>query len=117
MAISRAKQHCQAVVCSRCCSVCVTPQAVGGIDKLKDNVDTLIIIPNDQLLAEVQDRSTSLTDAFKLADTVLLQVCVCNWGRVWPPLAGNYSNLNAATSLFQCRTTPQFSDGRIAVDL
>lgn len=48
-------------------------QAVGGIDKLKDNVDTLIIIPNDQLLAEVQDRSTSLTDAFKLADTVLLQ--------------------------------------------
>jgi len=37
-------------------------------------VDTLIIIPNDQLLAEVQDRSTSLTDAFKLADTVLLQV-------------------------------------------
>lgn len=49
-------------------------QAVGGIDKLKDHVDTLIIIPNDQLLAEVQDRSTSLTDAFKLADTVLLQV-------------------------------------------
>jgi cell division protein FtsZ len=49
-------------------------QAVGGIEKLKDNVDTLIIIPNDQLLAEVQDRSTSLTDAFKLADTVLLQV-------------------------------------------
>lgn len=48
-------------------------QAVGGIDKLKGNVDTLIIIPNDQLLAEVQDRSTSLTDAFKLADTVLLQ--------------------------------------------
>ena len=37
-------------------------------------MDTLIIIPNDQLLAEVQDRSTSLTDAFKLADTVLLQV-------------------------------------------
>lgn len=58
------------------CAVCVAPQAVGGIDKLKDNVDTLIIIPNDQLLAEVQDRSTSLTDAFKLADTVLLQVRV-----------------------------------------
>jgi hypothetical protein len=55
-----------------CCCCC--RQAVGGIDKLKDNVDTLIIIPNDQLLAEVQDRSTSLTDAFKLADTVLLQV-------------------------------------------
>lgn len=53
---------------------CCCCQAVGGIDKLKDNVDTLIIIPNDQLLAEVQDRSTSLTDAFKLADTVLLQV-------------------------------------------
>jgi hypothetical protein len=55
-----------------CC--CCRRQAVGGIDKLKDNVDTLIIIPNDQLLAEVQDHSTSLTDAFKLADTVLLQV-------------------------------------------
>lgn len=47
---------------------------MGGIEKLKDHVDTLIIIPNDQLLAEVQDRSTSLNDAFKLADTVLLQV-------------------------------------------
>lgn len=63
-------------MCLRWCAACVAPQAVGGIDKLKDNVDTLIIIPNDQLLAEVQDRSTSLTDAFKLADTVLLQVRV-----------------------------------------
>lgn len=37
-------------------------------------MDTLIIIPNDQLLAEIQDRNTSLTEAFKLADTVLLHV-------------------------------------------
>lgn len=53
---------------------CRAVQAVGGIERLKDCVDSLIIIPNDQLLAEVQDRSTSLNDAFKLADTVLLQV-------------------------------------------
>jgi cell division protein FtsZ len=43
-----------------------------GIDKLRDHVDTLIVIPNDKLLATV-DRHTTILDAFKAADDVLRQ--------------------------------------------
>ena len=43
-----------------------------AIDKLKESVDTLIIIPNDRLLQTI-DRDTPLTDAFKVADDVLRQ--------------------------------------------
>jgi cell division protein FtsZ len=47
-------------------------QADQGIERLKAEVDTLIIIPNDRLL-QVAERTTSMLDAFKLADQVLLQ--------------------------------------------
>ncbi len=47
-------------------------QAEDGIAKLRDNVDTLITIPNDRLLAIVE-RRTSLMDAFREADNVLRQ--------------------------------------------
>lgn len=46
--------------------------AVVGIEKLKDNVDTLIVIPNDKLL-EIVDRRTSMPDALRKADEVLQQ--------------------------------------------
>lgn len=46
--------------------------AVGGIEKLKENVDTLIVIPNDKLL-EIVDRRTTMPDALKKADEVLQQ--------------------------------------------
>ena len=47
-------------------------QAVEGLAELRGEVDTLIIIPNERLLAVV-DKSTSLTDAFGVADEVLLK--------------------------------------------
>jgi cell division protein FtsZ len=47
-------------------------QAEQGIQKLKEKVDTLIIIPNDRLL-QVSDEKTSMLNAFKMADEVLLQ--------------------------------------------
>src|SRR3990167_2679222 len=47
-------------------------QAEMGIIDLKDNVDTLIIIPNQRLLA-IANESTSLLDTFKRADDILLQ--------------------------------------------
>ncbi len=43
-----------------------------AIDKLRENVDTLIIIPNDRLLQTI-DRATPLLEAFKVADDVLRQ--------------------------------------------
>jgi cell division protein FtsZ len=43
-----------------------------GVDELRAACDTLIVIPNDRLL-EVLDRSTSMIDAFKIADDVLRQ--------------------------------------------
>ncbi len=43
-----------------------------GIKRLKDKVDALIIIPNEKLLT-ITERQTSMKDAFKLADNVLLQ--------------------------------------------
>jgi len=46
--------------------------AIAGIEKLKANVDTLIVIPNDRLL-EIVDRKTTMPDALKKADEVLQQ--------------------------------------------
>jgi cell division protein FtsZ len=46
--------------------------AVSGIEKLKDSVDTLIVIPNDKLL-EIVDRRTTMPEALKKADEVLQQ--------------------------------------------
>jgi cell division protein FtsZ len=47
-------------------------QAERGIDELRDQVDTLIVIENDRLL-QVVERRTSIVDAFRLADDVLRQ--------------------------------------------
>lgn len=46
--------------------------ALSGIEKLKNNVDTLIVIPNDKLL-EIVDRRTTMPEALKKADEVLQQ--------------------------------------------
>ncbi len=46
--------------------------ASDGISKLKESVDTLIVIPNDRLL-EIVDRRTSMPDALRKADEVLQQ--------------------------------------------
>ncbi len=46
-------------------------QAEAGIERLRSEVDTLIVIPNDRLLS-ISDRHVSVLDAFKAADQVLL---------------------------------------------
>jgi len=46
--------------------------SVAGISELKENVDSLIVIPNDRLL-EIVDHHTAILQAFKYADKVLLQ--------------------------------------------
>ncbi|MFK5688966.1 cell division protein FtsZ [Ornithinimicrobium sp. LYQ92] len=46
-------------------------QAESGIATLRDEVDTLIVIPNDRLLS-ISDRTVSMLDAFRSADQVLL---------------------------------------------
>jgi cell division protein FtsZ len=46
--------------------------AEDGIAALREEVDTLIVIPNDRLLS-ISDRSVSVMDAFRQADQVLLQ--------------------------------------------
>jgi cell division protein FtsZ len=46
-------------------------QADYGIERLREEVDTLIVIPNDRLLS-ISDRHVSVLDAFKAADQVLL---------------------------------------------
>jgi cell division protein FtsZ len=46
-------------------------QADAGIERLRGEVDTLIVIPNDRLLS-ISDRQVSVLDAFKAADQVLL---------------------------------------------
>jgi cell division protein FtsZ len=47
-------------------------QALQGLEALKENVDTLIVIPNDKLL-QVVERRTSMQEAFQIADEVLLR--------------------------------------------
>ncbi len=49
-----------------------TRLAEEGIARLKENVDTLIVIPNDRLLT-LADRELSLQEAFRMADTTLQQ--------------------------------------------
>ncbi len=46
-------------------------QADAGVTKLKEEVDTLIVVPNDRLL-EISDRGISMIEAFATADQVLL---------------------------------------------
>ena len=46
--------------------------ALAGIEKLKESVDTLIVIPNDKLL-EIVDKRTTMPEALKKADEVLQQ--------------------------------------------
>ena len=46
--------------------------AIAGIERLKENVDTLIVIPNDKLL-EIVDKRTTMPEALKKADEVLQQ--------------------------------------------
>lgn len=46
--------------------------AISGIERLKEHVDTLIVIPNDRLL-EIVDRRTTMPDALRKADEVLQQ--------------------------------------------
>ena len=47
-------------------------RAIAGIEQLKDNVDTMIVIPNEKLLA-ICDKRTTLREAFHKADEVLQQ--------------------------------------------
>jgi len=47
-------------------------QAEKGIQQLKENVDTLVIIPNDRLLQVIQ-KNTSIVESFKMADDILKQ--------------------------------------------
>ncbi|OIK98944.1 cell division protein FtsZ [Oenococcus oeni] len=46
--------------------------AAEGIAKLKENVDTLVVVSNNRLL-EIMDRKASLADSFRAADNTLLQ--------------------------------------------
>ena len=46
--------------------------AFSGIEKLKQNVDAILVVPNDKLLGII-DKKTSVKDAFRLADDVLRQ--------------------------------------------
>lgn len=43
-----------------------------GLKKLRENIDTLVVIPNDKLL-EISDKKTTMLEAFSLADDVLRQ--------------------------------------------
>ena len=47
-------------------------KALSGIERIQENVDTLIVIPNDKLL-QIMDRRTTLPEALKKADEVLQQ--------------------------------------------
>ena len=66
--------------------------ALAGIEKLKESVDTLIVIPNDKLL-EVVDRRTTMPEALKKADEVLQQgiqeMCIRDSGRTGILLSGS----------------------------
>jgi len=47
-------------------------QALDGIDRLREKVDTLLVVPNEKLL-QVVERQTSIQEAFRIADDILRQ--------------------------------------------
>jgi len=47
-------------------------QAIQGLEKLRENVDTIIVIPNDKLI-EVVERRTTIREAFYVVDEILLR--------------------------------------------
>lgn len=47
-------------------------QAIDGIEKLRAEVDTLIVVPNEKLL-QIVERRTSINEAFRIADDILRQ--------------------------------------------
>lgn len=49
-----------------------TTSAISGVDNLSNNVDTLIVIPNDRLL-DLAEKKTTMLEAFRMADDVLCQ--------------------------------------------
>ncbi len=51
-----------------------TKRALDGIEDMKKNCDTLLVIPNETLL-EITDDNTTVNQSFKLADSVLHQAC------------------------------------------
>jgi cell division protein FtsZ len=51
---------------------CRMRNAEMGLKKLKENIDTLVVIPNDKLL-EITDKKTTMLEAFAMADEVLRQ--------------------------------------------
>ena len=51
---------------------CRMKNAEMGLKRLKENIDTLVIIPNDKLL-EITDKKTTMLEAFAMADDVLRQ--------------------------------------------
>jgi cell division protein FtsZ len=55
--------------------------AESGIEKLKEQADTLIVIPNDRLL-QIVDKRANLQDAFRMADDVLRQGAIVFTGTI-----------------------------------
>ena len=51
---------------------CRMKNAEMGLKRLKENIDTLVVIPNDKLL-EITDKKTTMLEAFAMADDVLRQ--------------------------------------------
>ena len=49
-----------------------TASALSGVENLSENVDTLIVIPNDRLL-DLAEKKTTMLEAFRMADDVLCQ--------------------------------------------
>ncbi len=49
-----------------------TASALAGVENLSENVDTLIVIPNDRLL-DLAEKKTTMLEAFRMADDVLCQ--------------------------------------------
>ena len=81
-------------------------QATDGIETLRKNVDTLIVIPNDRLL-DVVGESTPLQDAFLLADDVLRQVRGSELARVRSVPARGGARCSCAASRRAARASLQ----------
>lgn len=77
-----------------------------GIEKLKDNMDALVIVQNDNLLKLPENKSLSFVDAFKAVDAVLLQAISCIAELI---LTTGFINVDFAdvTTIFQQSTSSE----------
>lgn len=89
--------------------------AQGGINKLRENVDTLLVIPNEKLLS-ISEKPLTLCDAFELADSVLKDT-ICGISNIVYNCGNINIDYNDVKTTLENKGTGHFGIGTVERDV